>query len=349
MTPAPRRIICLALSGIGNFLMQSPVFAAIRKKYPDSHLTVWVAPRGTRALAENDPHIDEVIESPLKLPLWLHLRLIMQLAQQRFDTGIVLSPGQHWKSAAYLFLAGVPTRIGALYRWRGNPNSSFLLTHSINEIDTLHDIEQNLRLLEPLAITSKQTPILNYHLDLPAANVARATEMIQCIDTSIQKKFVGFHAGSAAGFEWKRWPVENFVAVGKALIEKNNAHILLFGGNEEKEINRQLKDALGNAATIIDEDLLTVAALMQQCRLMLSNDSGLMHVSAAVGTTTYGLFGPTNEQHTGPRGVKSRVIRAAGTVPIYDTDKNYSLPGTSHTTILAITPELVLEQIKVSL
>lgn len=339
----PKNILVLSLAGIGNFLMHSPVFEALKNSYPKARITVWVAPRGTRILAENNPYIDHVIESSIKLPAHKHGQLVYRLVKEKFDTGIVLSPGQLWKSAAYLYLAGVSHRIGNTYPFRGDPKSSFLLTNAVEETADLHDVEQNLRLLEPLGI--ENTEIAHYDLTLPAVYEQDAQVLISKAEVRPDKKIVGFHAGSAPDFLWKRWPVENFIEVGRKLIGEKNAHILIFGGPEEKELKQQLKGGLSEQTTIVATDLLTCAALMKHCALFLSNDSGLMHVAAAVGVPAFGLFGPTDEKKTGPRGAKSLVIRATGTQPSYDTEKNYSLGTASHESMQAITPQLVIDKI----
>lgn len=339
-------IVALALSGIGNFLMQSPVFAAIKKAHPDWHITAWVAPRGTRALAEQDPNIDEVIEAPYKNSLTGHLQFIRSLRARKFDIGIALSPSQLVKGAAFLFLAGIPKRVGHTYPFRHNPHSSFLLTDTINEDENLHDIEQNLRLLEPLGI-SNDLLLTPYSL-LPSAQAQQnANTLLTHLNLDRGKKLVGIHAGSAPDFLWKRWPLENFAEVARTLIADHQAHILLFGGQAEKAQNEQLKQMIGEkSVSIIQTDLLTTAATMQHCRFILSNDSGLMHIASAAGVETFGLFGPTNETHTGPRGPKSHVIRAAGSKPAYHTELNYSLGQKPHPSILAITPQLVLSKIE---
>ncbi len=352
-----RSVLLVALSGIGNFVMQSPVFEAIKTSHPAWKLTVWVAPRGTKALAESNPFIDEILEAPLKHSLWGHLTLVRYLRQKKFDTGIVLSPGQLWKSAAYLYLAGISQRIGHTYPFFANAQSSFLLTDALPEKEDLHDIEQNMRLLEVIGI-SYQSPVIpptggtppsavaSYQLPVPEDYAQHARTILHGYSIPGGRIIVGFHVGSAAGFEWKRWPIENFAQVGRTLTHEHAFHILIFGGKDEAVLKQQLKAQLGADATLVDSDLLTCAALIKYCRLFLSNDSGLMHIAAAVGVPTYGLFGPTDEKKTGPRGPKSFIIRALGTTPVYDTEKYYSLGCTSHPSMLAITPELVIDRIR---
>lgn len=337
-----KKILVLALSGIGNFLMQSPALTALKKAYPGSHITVWVAPRGTRILAENHPAVDEVIEEPIKRSFMQHLSLVRRLRRERFNIGIVLSPGQLIKSAAYLWLAGIPQRISHQYPLGNNPHSHFLLTVAIPEEEGLHDIEQNLRLLEPLGIKAEPK---YYELSIPEKNKQEAGRWLAKHPLAADKKFVGFHLGSAPDFPWKRWPIQNFIAVGKKIITKQNMYILLFGGSDEKELKEKAKSQLGENATNVDIDLLTTAALIQHCTLFLSNDSGLMHLAAAVGVKTFGLFGPTDERKTGPRGPQSFIIRAPGTAPAYNTEKNYFLGNEPYQSMRAITPDLVLDKI----
>lgn len=319
--------------------MQSLTIAALKKAYPAWQVTVWVVPRGTKVLADNDSNVDEVFEAPIRNSLGGHLRTIGQLRQPRFDLGIVLSPGQRLKSAVYLYLAGIPRRIGHAY-----PHGTWL-TDAPVEDPTLHDIEQNLRLLEPLGVRREKAGMGHYKVRIPSSAQVNAEDLLGHFNVRQWRFIVGLHAGSAPGFVWKRWPVRHFAAVAIQLIRQHRAHVLIFGGLEDELVMRELHNRVGPGASLVFTDLMTVAALMQYCAMFLSNDSGLMHLAAATGVPTYGLFGPTDERHTGPRGAKSQVIRAPGTKPVYNTEKNFDLGEAPHPTILAITPQLVLDTI----
>lgn len=326
--------------------MQSPTMARFKAVFPEARVTVWVAVRGTKVLAEINPNIDEIIESPIKLLPHEHLKLVWRLNKQHFDTGLVLSPGQLWKSAAYLYLAGIPRRIGNAYPFRRNPESSFLLTDAVPENENLHDIEQNLRLLDPLGIDPYKLQVTSYKLDIPEGYREKAVQLLRSRNIPADRTLIGFHMGSASNFTWKRWPLENFIGLGQSLVEKHDAHILLFGDPSEEELKETVKQALGEQATSISADLLTTAAVISYCQLFVSNDSGLMHLAAAIGTPTFGLFGPTNEAQTGPRGKDSHVIRAPDTQPVYHTERNSSLGNHSHQSMRVITPALVLTKMQ---
>jgi heptosyltransferase-2 len=335
---ASKKVLFLSLSGIGNLIMQLPTIEAAKKAHPDWHITVWVAPRGTKAIAEVQPYIDSVLEMPIKANLFQHIQNLFTLRQHTFDIGIVLSPGQLVKSAAYLKLAGVPVRIGNSYPYKGNKENSKFLTHAILEDPKLHDIEQNLQLLGPLDI-HEQSPF--YSLYIPEKNIQEAEQYSG-------KSFIGIHAGCATGFEFKRWPLERFAEVAQELLKKNmDTKFLIFGGTDEESQKQELVQRIGvNSAESISASLLTTAAIMQHCKLFISNDSGLMHIAAAVGVPTIGIFGPTDEHQTGPRGPKSYILRAPGTKPVYTTESFHDLGATPPDTLLAITSEMVIDKIE---
>jgi heptosyltransferase-2 len=362
--PTPK-ILILSLSGIGNYIMQSPAIEALKKHWPDCHITVWVAPRGTKQLAENDPNVDAVIESPIKLSIKSHLKWSLYLTRKKFDVALMLSPGQLWKGSAYMFLAGIPKRIAHQYPFYGNPDSSFLLTDSIKEDPTLHDTDQNLSLLSCLEIENWKLKIgAPYHIAIPLENHKNAKSILQLLKISNNAPLIGIHPGCAPGFEWKRWPLENFAKLAQLLTTDGSLPLakrksrtfrrregvsqptfLIFGGPEEEEQKNNLKEMIGHVAHVISTDLLTTSAIISNCSLFVSNDSGLMHIAAATNIPTFGLFGPTDENQTGPRGSQSYVVRAKSTKPIYKTETAHNPGKSAQSSMLAITPQQVLDVI----
>lgn len=346
MAIKPQNTLFLSLSGIGNFLMHLPTIQEFKRLYPAAKLTVWVAPRGTSHLARHQPAIDAVFSAPISRSLLLQFSVIRNLRRKNFDTALMLSPGQRWKGALHLLLAGIPLRIGHGYPHLGNESSPFLLTKSLPENPAFHDNEQNLNLLTLLAPEFHLQP-KNYSFAIPAAHQALATKTFSQYRFPPNKICVGLHAGSASNFLWKRWPADRFTSLAKSLVQDYSAHILLFGGKEEFGLLKAIWRQIGKKhASIVQTDLLTAAGLMQKCRLFISNDSGLMHLSAAVGTPTLGLFGPTDETKTGPRGTRSFSLRPPGTTPVYQTETNFDLGRSSHPTLLALDESIVRQFIQ---
>lgn len=341
-----KNVLFLSLAGIGNYLMQSPTIAALKQAHPNWKITVWVAPRGTRELVKSDPHVDDIIEMPIQCSLISHIRQAIKLRARHFDIGIVLSPGQRLKSAVYIFLADISRRVGAAYPFRKNIHSSFLLTHAIHEQENIHDIEQNLRLLEPLGISVPKNADTKYSVHIPAEHMQAAEVLVRQLAIPRNKTVIGIHAGSASDLAAKRWPSERFAEVATQLVENHNAHILLLGGPDEGELKQKLKDLIGRSATIINAPLLTVAAAMQHCQLVIGADTGLLHLATATDVPTVSIFGPTDERTTGPRGPRAHIIRAPGTKPVYDTEQNFYLGTAPHNTMKAVSTEMVLNVLR---
>lgn len=343
MSSNPSHLLALSLSGIGNLLMQLPTLVAIKRERPDWKITLWVAPRGTKEIALHHPAIDHVLERPIQQTLTGHIKLIQEIRKQHFDLGLVLSSGQLLKSALYLALAGIPKRVGHRYPLFHFEKSRLFLTQAISEEHSLHDIEQNLNLMPLLGLTlPRHQP--SYTLPIPVRFQKQAEEWLARHQLSPTQKLFGMHVGSAAGFTWKRWPAPNFLQVARYALNKNY-HVLLFSGPEEKSENEKLARRLGENTVIVTAGLYTIAAIMRYCHAVLSNDSGLMHLSAAAGVATYGLFGPTDERQTGPRGIHSVAIRAPGTKPAYNTERNFALGNETHPSLRALTADQVCETI----
>ncbi len=291
-----KRILFLSLSGIGNLVMQLPAIRAVKKAHPNWHVTVAVAPRGTKVLAQAQPEIDDVIEMNVSnaspgqssmAMLQTHIRNIRLLRSNAFDIAVVLSPGQLIKSASYLFVAGIPVRIGHTYPFRGNPHTKLFLTDTVDEEPDMHDMEQNLRLTMPLGVPIAHVPF--YALHIPDENKQEAEEILSSVGVDAQKResYIGIHTGSAPGFEIKRWPLDRFAAVALALMNTYpNTGILVFGGNNEERQKQELIEMINKSAPSsafsVSASLLTSAAVMEHCRLVVSNDSGLMHIGAAL-------------------------------------------------------------------
>ncbi len=370
------QLLILSLSGIGNYLMHTPFISAVKKQRPDWRLTLWCAPRGQAQLARVNPAIDELIETPLPSPFWQDLSLIIKLRRRRFDAAVMLSPGQRLKGAAFLAAAHIPRRLAHRYPLRRNSTSTFLLTHSISEQENLHDIEQNLALLLLLGLHSPYSPPSippsagtpptappTYSLIIPPNHQTQAQELLTTLKIPINKILIGLHPGSAPNAAFKRWPLERFAVLARALIEKHNAHILIFGGPDEENLKQELQQKIiapispvtnyQLTVTLISSNLLTTAALIQRCRLFIGNDSGLMHLAAAAGAPTLGLFGPTDERQVGPRAssaISARAgksqpviaLRAPGTLAVYNTELNWQLGIQPHSTLQQLPVSLVL-------
>ena len=113
----------------------------------------------------------------------------------------------------------------------------------------------------------------------------------------------------------KRWPIGQFIELSRRLVGELNATVLVFGGPDEEALQETGSfDPRRSPAGLlaVNESLKHTAALIRACDLMISNDSGLMHVAAALGVPTLGIFGPTNPSRTAPYGPRLPLSSQAG-------------------------------------
>jgi len=180
------------------------------------------------------------------------------------------------------------------------------------EDDTLHCVEENLRLLDFLGIKEiKQYPM---QIHLAAEEEAFASGWLSGPEFD-GRCLIGIHPGTSVykNHDRRRWPEFCFAELIDRLVVETESTFLLFGGPEESLLREKLMSLVRAGTKIISVDLPSVrqaAALMRRCKLFISNDSGPMHMAAASGVPTVAIFGPTNPAWVRPWMVRHRVVRS---------------------------------------
>lgn len=315
-TEQGERVLVVAMSGIGNLLMATPMLRALRMTRPRTEISVLVAPRGTAEILERNEDVALLLRGSPKPSLREWLGMVRTAQQQGYGIGIITYPGQLVMSASLLSFGRIGKRIGHRYSWHVLRKSGVFLSDALPVRD-VHDVAQNLQLLEPLGIrVDAEAARYSFPLapeDMAAADAFRAEHRLT------EHTLIGIHPGAHRDMDYKRWPEERWIELGTLLAEKDNAYILVFGGPDERTLKEQIVAGIGaHRAQSVDLPLRATAGLIRHCRLFVSNDSGLMHVAVSQEVPTFGLFGPTNERRTAPWGPYGHVIRATGTEPTYD-------------------------------
>lgn len=340
------RVLIVALSGIGNLLMASPLFRALKASNKDAEITVLVAPRGTADVLERNADISQIFHGRPKPNVREWFGTVQTLQRQQYTVGIITYPGQLIMSASLTYFGNVRYRVGHRYTYHFLQNTHLFLNAPV-AIQPVHDVPQNCALLKPLGI----------HLDAAQARYAfpLAQEDHGAAESFLQKhnltnqRLIGFHPGTHTDMTYKRWPAERWADLGQQLARTYDANILLFGGPEEQELRKQIAASLDPKHTIlVDLPLRVAAAVIRHCLFFVSNDSGLMHVAVSQNIPTFGLFGPTDEQRTAPWGPHGHVIRARGTKPTYTLRilPNIRQQQQTDPSLLALSVEMVLEVIQ---
>lgn len=284
-----RRVLVRAPNWLGDAVMSLPVLAGLGRLFPRAEITVLAAPR-VAPLFLAQPEVREVIPYPrsrARWPLLLGLR-------GRFDLALALP--NSLEAALGLWLAGAPARVG----YNADARRAFL-TVAINgrrRLSGLHTVYYFLGVLTAFGEVTAFTPPA---LHLTEQELEGARHFLASQPLAAQGPLVGLSPGAAYG-PAKRWPSERFAALAADLQEEADARIILLGGREDREAAAQVKERLSRPALDLvgRTDLRRALGVLAQLKLLVTNDSGLMHAAAALRVPLVALFGSTDPRATGP-------------------------------------------------
>jgi len=323
----PHTILVRGTNWLGDAVMTTPALLRLREKFPKAHIAL-LTPEKLADLWKNQPALDEIISFKAGENVF---SVGHKLRAGKFDLALVLPNSQ--RSAIEVWLAGIPQRIGYARPWR-----DFFLTQaiaprveavkmrkrSLAEIKMLVAADVNRRTSEEnRAFTSAATTHQIYeYLHLAAALGAnpepvaprvqfKANEVLG-LDWSLPQHgrraetVIGLNPGAEYG-PAKRWPVEKFAAAANELYRRMSCEFLIFGGKGDIPLANQLCKLLpvpkanGHVVSLAGiTDLRDLMAGLKICSVLLTNDTGPMHVAAALGTPVVALFGSTSPELTGP-------------------------------------------------
>ncbi len=317
--PKNMKILALPLYGIGDVLMTTPALRNIKEKLPSASLTYLHMFKTTRDVLIKNPNVDENIYFPfLEAGRLAGARFILGL-RGRYDIAINFYPSNRRDYNLASFLSGCPVRIGHTYVKRNIKELNFLKNRTFMEDDNLHNVEENLRLLGFLGIKDPCPYPMEIFLTEEEEKEAALWLREKGISEDEKALIVGFHPGTSAFKEHvnKRWPAQRFsVLIDMIAAISPASRFLIFGGTEEAGIKEDIKRGCSRGASRVravdTRGIRQTAALMKRCGLFISNDSGLMHLSAALKVPTVGIFGPTNPGWVSPWGERTKVVQNPG-------------------------------------
>lgn len=276
--------------------MASPILADVRARYPDTKITVMVL-QSVAPLFLGNPYVDEIFSfsRPHRFNRRIEKRgLIDRIRQGKYDLGILLSNSF---SSAWAFWRGqVKERLGFASDFR-----SFLLNYKPSfpkNRASQHLVLTYKQLLSPLGIPPSETPL---QLFITKEEKIAAQQLLGQHHIPSGKKIIGINPGAAYGSA-KCWLPERFRAVTEKLLKDPDVYILYFGDQKSSELVHSIcTPHLNRVINLAGKTTLReLMALIQQCHLLLTNDSGPMHLAAALKTPLLALFGSTNDTTTGP-------------------------------------------------
>lgn len=290
---------------IGDMLCSLPLFAALKKKYPDAKITLVASVTNYNIVyGDVNPYINDVIIFN-KSTLFHIFRFFRKLRSVDFDLGIVPSTVSMSRTSHFInYFSGAKVRIG-VKRINGKHNKVEYLLNVKSDFhwDKLkfHQTERNLDLVRQINCDLTREEKNNLRLGLSDKEIKFADDFINANLPDRSKKIFVFQPG--AGKTANRWDVKNFIELILLLHKKYNPYILINSGPIDKEVTDELTKALaekGIQDIILYHSIREVGALLAKSDLFISNDTGTMHVGAMVNAKVIGLFGPTDAYEWGP-------------------------------------------------
>lgn len=305
------RILIIAPNWIGDAVMSQPLLANLKVIYPQSQIDVlaspWVAPI-YRACAEVHQVIDAHLEHQ-QLQWSLRKQLAKQLELKQYDACFVLP--NSFKSALIPWLANIPLRIG----YRGEMRFG-LINFALNNPSKVNRPPMANHYLALCNVMGHLKEIDTSQSVDPKLNISLAAK--EAVSSRLQaakineKSIYVFCPGAEYGVT-KRWPTEHFATLAQELIaNESDAHVILLGSKSDKVLGEEITSQVTNTSQIQnwcgDTSLDEAIALIGISKALVSNDSGLMHIGAALKVPQVAIFGSSDPHHTPPLSDKAKVI-----------------------------------------
>ena len=294
--------------GIGDVLFTTPVINSIKARYPDSYIGYWSNLR-VKPILESNPQINKVFalsrgdlkkihqESFFK-GIWSAIKLTREIKNKRFD--ICLDFSLDHRYSLFAKIMGIGKRIGFNYKGRGRFLTNYL---DITGYHDMHAVEYYLELLNFLDIPVSERKLF---LDVPFGNAARAKFVLGAHGIEENDLVIGVVPG--AGGSWgknavcKHWSALRFAEVADKLIDKFKAKVIILGDETEREIADVIVHSMRNKPIDFTgkTGLEILPGMIKNCKLLVTNDGGPMHMAVALGVRTVSIFGPVSEVVYGP-------------------------------------------------
>lgn len=321
LLPEVRSALIVRLDEIGDVILTTPLLRELRRILPLAHITLVVAPH-VAGLMQLCPYVNEVIAYECRTDQlqWQRLRQHVSalkfarrnLWAQRYDLALLPRWDVDQDHAAFVaYFSGAKWRVGysetvSEQKQRLNPGLDRLLTHPLRDCEPKHEAEYSLALLPALGGTVQET-----HLELwtTAEDEAFAERVFQQAGLAPTEIVVALcPAGGTSPL--KQWPVGRFIELGGWLQTEHGARLVLVGGPGEEALGTQIERGLNAPVMnlIGRTTLRQLAAVSRKCSLYLGNDTGPMHVAAAMHVPVIALFGSSCHHRFHPWSENQQVI-----------------------------------------
>jgi len=300
------RILLTRTDRIGDVVLSTPAIKAVRDRYPEAHIAFMVRPYA-KDIVDGNPYLDEVIvydKYGKNRSIFDTVKFAFSLRRKKFDLAVMLHPTNRVHLIAYL--AGIPRRVGF------DRKASIFLTKKVVHLKQnglMHERDYTLELLSFAGITAKDKELF---VPIHERDMKKAEELFEEFHVGADVPIIAVNPG--AGCPSKRWKSENFAVVCDILAAGHKARILIISDMKNVKYARATAGAMKYEPVNLTgrTTVGVLAAVLSKCSLLISNDSGPVHMACAVGTPVISIFGRNDPglspTRWGPTGGKSVVF-----------------------------------------
>jgi len=290
----PRKILVIRADRIGDMILAMPMFQQLKERYPDAAVTCLSSSLSSQ-LVESNPFIDEVLSYD---PPWFdrkkgqkilgdYIRIRKRIRAERFDMAIDLR-GNYKNFFFLMLLTGIRRRVSFEACF-----GAFMLTDEVRFEPGKHETEYFMDIVTALGGRGVENP--RPLLVLSEKEDAFADDFLRSNKIGPENKVIAIHPGAGQKRIYKRWPEEYYIELGRALVEKHEARLIITGSEVETDLAMRIANAIGgNAVSAAGRiaRLKDLAAVLRRCLVCIGSSTGVIHLAAAVGTPVVVLCGP---------------------------------------------------------
>ena len=306
MDISPQRILVLKFSSLGDIVHTLPAVSALRQRFPSAHIC-WLVKSEWASLLEGNPNINEVWPVDLSWPNWP--KLIQGIRRRQFD--LVVDFQGLFRSGLFGLLSGSPMRVGFAQAREG---AGWMYTHHVSlpgeetspwRLLGIHAVDRNLAIAQ----------FLDGDISRPIFHFPElAEEQISDCDV-LESTLAKGHDQVIALAPWSRstlksWPLPRFVQLAEKLLQLPKVGVVIMGGPADRQAAEEFShlESQGLINVVGKLSLRQLPEFLKHMKLVVGNDSSIIHLAAGVGTRVVAIFGPTSPIATGPYPLRQHVV-----------------------------------------
>ena len=304
-----KKILIYGSMGIGNMILFTPTIKAIRKRFPKARVTLLVGNTGCEEVLKGSDLVDEIINFQMnQADIIGKLKFIRGIRKRRFD---LLISNFHGANLSLLtILSSIPYKIGHVTSpgWRNK--FDFVYNFKVRMAENENEIYRDLRLAYALGVKEDEVD-KNPIIWIEKEDREYADNFLKQNGIHRKDLVIGVNPVTSLVWKWRWWSLDRYAELCDKLIEACKAKVILLAAPNEVDLmeyvakNMEYESIIAAGKTTLKQ----TAALIEEAKLLICNDSGLMHVSSAVGTPVVAIYGPTDYTRTAPLGKKHTIIR----------------------------------------